>query len=180
MTSNPVIKSPEDQFIYWCQDMEKKQEEQARQMKELQECVEHLQRENDRLRAQVEKMHNLDKRDAQDNSQAKHLVVRDKGKKPIVLNNADIPANDKLSSDSSPNLSLAKSNKDRSRPRHSHHPTFSKSNSDTFRRATGRGQNQPNEALGNSFTLPKSAMPPMQLDYPTFETMPTLYIPPTA
>ena len=31
--------------------MEKKQKEQARQMKEFQERVEHLQRENDRLRA---------------------------------------------------------------------------------------------------------------------------------
>ena len=35
MTSNPVIQSLEDQFLYWRQDMEKKQEEQARQMKEL-------------------------------------------------------------------------------------------------------------------------------------------------
>ena len=51
MLSNPVIQSPEDQFLHWFQDMEKKQEEQARQIKELQERVEHLQRENDPLRA---------------------------------------------------------------------------------------------------------------------------------
>ena len=51
MTRNLVIQLPEDQFLHWHQDMEKKQEEQARQMKELQERVEHLQRENDRLRA---------------------------------------------------------------------------------------------------------------------------------
>ena len=41
MTRNPVLLLPEDQFLHWRQDMEKKQEEQARQMKELQERVEH-------------------------------------------------------------------------------------------------------------------------------------------
>ena len=35
-----------------------------RQMKELQECAEHLQRENDSLRAQVEKRCDLDEIDA--------------------------------------------------------------------------------------------------------------------
>ena len=47
MLSNLMIQSPEDQFLHWRQDMEKKQEEQARQMKELQGHVELLQREND-------------------------------------------------------------------------------------------------------------------------------------
>ena len=95
--------------------MEKKQEEQARQMKELQERVEHLQRENDRLQAQVEKRRDLDERDVQDSGQAKHPAVHDKGKKPIVLDDVDILENDDLSSGSSPNPSLAKNNKDRSR-----------------------------------------------------------------
>ena len=40
MTSNPEIQSLEDQFLHCRQDMEKKQEEQARQMKELQESAE--------------------------------------------------------------------------------------------------------------------------------------------
>ena len=35
MNSNPVIQSPEDHFLHWRQDMEKKQEEKARMMKEL-------------------------------------------------------------------------------------------------------------------------------------------------
>ena len=65
MTSNPVIQSPEDQFLHWRQDMKRKQEEQARQMKEFQEHAEQLQRENDYLRAQVKEMRDLDKRDAQ-------------------------------------------------------------------------------------------------------------------
>ena len=51
MTSNLVIQFPEYQFLHWHQDMEKKQEEQARQMRELQDRVEHLQCENDCLRA---------------------------------------------------------------------------------------------------------------------------------
>ena len=93
--------------------MEKKQEEQARQMKELQESAEHMQRENDCLQAQVEKRRDLYERDVQDSSQAKHPVVHDKGKKPIVLDDVDILANDELSSGSSPNPSLAKNNRDR-------------------------------------------------------------------
>ena len=49
MPSNPMNQSPKDQFLHWCQEMEKKQEEQARQMKELQGHAERLQRENDQL-----------------------------------------------------------------------------------------------------------------------------------
>ena len=113
-----MIKLLEDQFLHWRQDMEKKQEEQARQMKELQERAEHLQCENDRLQAQVEKRHDLDERDAQDGGQAKHLIVRDKGKKPIAFDNVDTPVDDELPSRSSPNPSLErrKRNKDRSGP----------------------------------------------------------------
>ena len=95
--------------------MEKKQEEQARQIKELQERSEHLQRENNHLRARVEKMRDLNERDAQDSGQAKHLVVRNKGKKPIVFSDEDILVDDELSLGSLPNPSLAKSNKNRSR-----------------------------------------------------------------
>ena len=52
--------------------MEKKHEEQARQMKELQVHVERLQCENDRLQARVEKRHNLGGRDVQDSDQDLH------------------------------------------------------------------------------------------------------------
>ena len=58
--------------------MDKKQEEQARQMKEFPEHVEQLQRENDHLWAQVEQRHDLDERDAQDSGPTKHLVAHDK------------------------------------------------------------------------------------------------------
>ena len=59
MSTNLVIQSVEDQFLHWRQDMERKQEEQARQMKELRAHAEQLQRENDQLRAQMEKIHDL-------------------------------------------------------------------------------------------------------------------------
>ena len=62
MTSIPMKKkSPEDQFLQWRQDIKRKQEEQARQMKELQGQVERLQHENDQLRAHIKKSHDLGK-----------------------------------------------------------------------------------------------------------------------
>ena len=69
-------------------------------------------------------------REAQDSGPARHPTVRDKGKKPIALDDVDTPADDELSSCSSPNPSLVKrkSNKDRTRHKHSHRPTFSDSN----------------------------------------------------
>ena len=115
--------------------MEKKQEEQARQMKELKDRVEHLQRENDRLRAQVEKKHDLGERDVPDNGLARHLTARDKGKEPIVPKDVNTLADDELSLGGSPNLSPVKSSRARSCQRHSHRPTFSNADNDTFRRA---------------------------------------------
>ena len=84
MSNNPMSQSPEDQFLHWHQDMEKKQEEQARQLKELQDHVEHLQCENDLLQALVEKRHDLGGRDVQDSDQALHLIPRNRGKEPII------------------------------------------------------------------------------------------------
>ena len=54
MSSNPVNPPIEDQFLHWRQEMEAKQEEQARQMAELRERADHLQQENDRLRTHLE------------------------------------------------------------------------------------------------------------------------------
>ena len=61
MSSHPMNKLPKDQFLHCHQEMEKKQEEQVRQMKKLQGHLERLQRENDQLRAQIEKSHDLGK-----------------------------------------------------------------------------------------------------------------------
>ena len=133
MSSNPMIQSLEDQFLHWLQDIEKKQEKQARQMRELQDCAEHLQRENDRLRAQVEKMCNPSEKDLHDSEHARHSIARDKGKEPIVPDDVDTLADDELYSSSSPNLPLTKSSRTRSCERHSYRPAFSNADNDTFR-----------------------------------------------
>ena len=83
-------------------------------MRELQDRAEHLQRENDHLRAQVEKKHNLGERNVQDSSHARHLIACDKGKEPIILDNVDTPIDDELSSGSSPNPSPTKCSRARS------------------------------------------------------------------
>ena len=57
MSCNPMTQSPEDQFFHWRQDMERKQEEQVRKMKELQSHVEGLQRNNDQSQAQIGESH---------------------------------------------------------------------------------------------------------------------------
>ena len=59
--------------------MERKQEEQARQMQELQARAEHLQRENEQLRSQVEKSLELGK-DVRDGDRVEHPIVPNKGK----------------------------------------------------------------------------------------------------
>ena len=114
-------------------------------MKEFKERVEQLQCENDRLWAQVEQRHDLDKRDAQDIGPARHPIVRDKGNKPIALDDVDTSADDELSLGHLPNLSLvkSKSNKDRTCQRHSHRPAFGDSNGGMLHRGKGRGPNPP-------------------------------------
>ena len=54
MANNPANQSLEDQFLRWRQDMEAKQEEQAKLMDELRNNADHLQQENDLLRARLE------------------------------------------------------------------------------------------------------------------------------
>ena len=69
--------------------MEKKLEEQARQMEVLQDHAERLQHENDRLRAQVEKKCDLGGRDVQDSGRALHPIPRNTEKEPIIPDKAD-------------------------------------------------------------------------------------------
>ena len=111
-------------------------------MKELWEHAERMQHENDRLQAQVEKRHDRGEGDTQNGGQAKHPTVHDKGKKPIIPDDADAPADDELSSRSSLNPSPVKSSRARSCQRHSHHPPISNTNNDLLFQAgreTSRG-----------------------------------------
>ena len=126
MLNNPMIQSLEDQFLYWHQDMEKKQEEHARRMKELQDHVECLQRENDWLRSRVEKIRDLGGKYLQDSGRALHPVPRNRGKEPIIPDEVDAPTDDELSSGSFPPLGLSptKNTRAKSRKRTSHLPAF--------------------------------------------------------
>ena len=119
-------------------------------MKDLQGHAECLQRENDQLRAQIEKSHFLGK-DVRDNGQVVHPIARNKGKETIILEDVNTLANDELSSDSFPSLSLSleknawESTKAKSCKRPSHHPAFSDVVSGTSHRArreAGRRQNK--------------------------------------
>ena len=96
MSNNLVHQTPKDQFLHWRQEMKRKQEEQAKQMHELQARTECLQHENDQLRSQVEKSLKLGK-DVQDGDCAEHLVVRNKGKELMVSDNK-APVDNELSS----------------------------------------------------------------------------------
>ena len=174
--------------------MERKQEEQARQMKELQGHAERLQQENDQLRAQIEKSHDLGK-DVRDSSQVGHPTPRNKRKEPIVPNDVETPVDDELSLGSSPSLSLSSaknargSTKTKLRKRPSHHPAFSDAVSGTSRmarRKARRRQNQLVQAPRNVSVLPEGTTPPvllastmplMPVVHLAFGTRPTFYMP---
>ena len=94
MSGNPANQPIEDQFLRWRQEMEVKQEEQARQMAELRDQENHLQQENDRLRTRLETNRGP--------TQPAPLVHLNKGKEPVIPDESDPQANDKLSYGSSP------------------------------------------------------------------------------
>ena len=79
--------------------MEAKQEEQDRQMAELQSRADHLQQENDRLRTHLE-----DERieNARGSSHPTPPVKQNKGKEPIRSEDNDAAAANELSANSSP------------------------------------------------------------------------------
>ena len=99
MSSNPVNPPIDDQFLRWRQEMEAKQEEQARQMAELRERADHLQQENDRLRTRLESSR---LRNPQGVAQNEPIAWANKGKEPDLPDHSDYQADDELSLDSSP------------------------------------------------------------------------------
>ena len=146
------------------------------------------------MQAQIKKRRNLGK-DVQDSGRTTLRIAHNKGKEPAIPNDVDTPADDELSSCSSPSLSLSltknarEGSKEKSCKRPSHHPAFSDAVSGESHRAskeTDTRQNQPIQALGNSSLLAEGAMPPvllvgtmppMPLVHPTFITGPTFYMP---
>ena len=120
MTSNPVNQSPEDQFLHSRQEMEAKQEEHARQMAELWDHATRLQQENDRLRTRLEADRG---KNTWGHTHPAPPIQSSKGKEPILPSDSDLPADEKLSSCSSPlpHLSPPQNNteaKSRKRPPH--------------------------------------------------------------
>ena len=98
ITSN-VANQPEDQFLLWRQEMEAKQEEQAQEMAELHEQENRLREENERLRTRLESSRAEKSQEPPHQLQPFHPG---KGKEAAILDDVDLPADDELSSDSSP------------------------------------------------------------------------------
>ena len=99
MTSNPVNLAPEDQFLLWRQELEERQEEQARQVAELRVQVNQLREENELLQTQLEASR------AEQSREPPHPFPPSrpgKDKEVVVPNDIDLPADDELSSGSSP------------------------------------------------------------------------------
>ena len=99
MSSNPANQPIEDPFLRWHQEMDVKQEEQARQMTELREHANHLLQENERLRIRLE---TNGVENPQVATQPIPLTRVDKGKGPALPDHSDHPADDEHSSESSP------------------------------------------------------------------------------
>ena len=121
----------------------------------------------------------------QDSGRALHPVPRNRGNEPIIQDKTDAPADDELSSGSSPPLgpSPIKNTRAKSHKRTSHRPAFSdviSGVSRLARREASRGQYQPDRAPGKASVLPASAMPTMSFVHHAFSTGSTFYMPPAA
>ena len=97
MTSNPTNLAPEDQFLLWRQELEARQEEQARQMAELRGQKNRLREENERLGAQLE----ASRAELSREPQPPFPSSRPGKGKEAALPDIDLPADDELSSVSS-------------------------------------------------------------------------------
>ena len=99
MTTNPTNLTPEDQLMSWRQEIEGRQEEQTRLMAELREQTSWLREENERLRTQLEAGR------AGQSLEPSHPFPPSrpgKGKEVAAPDDVDLPADDELSSGSSP------------------------------------------------------------------------------
>ena len=99
MASIPANLAPEDQFLLWRQEMEENQEEQARQMAELYEQANRLREENECLRTRLEADWTKQSREPACPFPPSSPC---KGKEVAELDDIDLPADDKLSSGTSP------------------------------------------------------------------------------
>ena len=149
---------------------------------------EHLQRENDQLRAQVEKSCELG-RDVQDGDHAEQPSALNKGKEPIIPDDVDAPTDDELSSSRSPSMSpppgrnALGNTRAKSRRKYSHRPAFSDAVSGASgraRREANKKQNQLEQPIGNALMLPAGTISPLPLLHLAFGTGPKFYMQPAA
>ena len=158
--------------------METKQEEQARQMAELQNRADHQQQENDCLQARLE-----DDRgeNARGSNHPVPLVKQNKGKEPILSGDNDAAADDELSSGSSTLLDLSppKNNMEaESRKRPSRHSSRSVNGMHRrVRREISRERRQSEQALENVPTWHRGVAPSLPFMYPIFGAAPAPHIP---
>ena len=99
MTTNPANLTPEDQHLPWRKEMEARQAEQAKQMAELHEQANRLREENERLRTQLEAGRARQSREPPCPFPPSRPG---KGKEVTAPDDVDLPADNELSSGSSP------------------------------------------------------------------------------
>ena len=169
MSSNPANLSPEDQFLLWRQEMEARQEEQARLVAELREHANRLREDNERLRTRLEACQ------AEKSRGPPHPLPPSrpkKGKEAAVPDDIDLPANDELSFDSSllprrspsPNAAEAQSRKrPPRRPSRSINTTQRR-----VQREANRDRRQSEPAHEYAPKRPKGFDPPVPSMYPPF------------
>ena len=173
MASNLANRSLEDQFLRWHQDMETKQEEQARQMAKLQNRADHLQQENNRLRACLEEDRG---ENARGSSHPSPPVKQNRGKEPILPGDSDAVAEDALSFCSSPlpDLSLPKNNvetESRKRPPRRSSRSVSGMHRQV-RSEISRERQQSEQAPENVPMWHRGIATPLPFMYPTFGVAP--------
>ena len=138
-------------------------------MAELRNRVDHLQQENDRLRARLEEDWG---ENARGSSHPAPPVKQNKGKEPILRGNSDTAADDELSSGSSPlpDMSPPKNNMDvESRKRPSRHSSrFVSDMHRRVRREISKERRQSEQALENVPVWHRGATPSLPFIYPTF------------
>ena len=173
MTSNPANLAPEDQFLLWLQEIEAKQEEQARQMAELHKQANRLREENERLRTQLEADRAEQSREPPRPFPPSRLG---KGKEVTAPDDIDLLTDDELSSGSSPlprrspspNAAEAQSRK--RPPRRS--SRFISLARHQVRREPSRDQQPPTPAHQYVPDRAKGFPPPVPSMYPPFEASP--------
>ena len=146
-------------------------------MTELRNRADHMQQENNRLRACLEEDQG---ENALGSSHLAPPVKQNRGKEPILLGDSDVAADDELSSGSSPlpDLSPLKNNveaESTKKPLRRSNPSVSGMHC-LVRREISRERRQSEQAPENVPMWHKGVAPPLPFMYPTFGTAPASHM----